>query len=541
MLVKDNKLRVCVTGGASSAPEVIKSEKTVAEMLKKLLPELVWQHGILLHAPVGAGKTYAITHILLPWVLEQGWRMLFVSSRTAINTQVKRDITAVTGEQHFVDELTDCGWQAQSDFEGVTVLTYHALYFEMCNDPNALKKFDILVFDEIHALLEDASFVPYSGYVLNHLHDFWGTKIRLYMTATPEDILPCLTRAEAPYTLRVIRFRQSYDYVQPYFFHDEMELIRLINEDKSDQKWLVHSPSIQHAKDLRKLIHHPCCLLNSVSREQNPAEWNKMLLDKTFDEKVALASAAIDAGVSFTDKSLSNVAVFSYSPTTIVQVLGRKRRKGGETVRLFIWCPSADDVYKKRRQNSEVQEAFRLHDVNYTLWEERLILRPQALDMRDMVIPDACGHLELNPLAVVKLSNEQNFLEKLTKRARENHGDCGFDRLIVHHLRLKDVNYPQCWLDSRQNGTARADLETLIVNTVGKNMSEDEFQAFTMKFRDLCVAAYGKGRGGKDRDDRAWGYRKIDNKLREFGGQYSLKFDPVGQVYYVIEKGGELA
>lgn len=540
MLVKDNKLRVCVTGGASSAPEVIKSEKNVAETLKKLLPELSWRHGTLLHAPVGAGKTYAITHILLPWVLKQGWRMLFVSSRTAINTQVKRDIAAVTGEQHFADELTDCGWQAQRDFEGVTVLTYHALYFEMCDDPNALKKFDILVFDEIHALLMDSSFVPYSGYVLNHLRDFWGTKIRLYLTATPEDILPCLTRAEAPYTLRVIRFRQSYDYVQPYFFHDEMELIRLINEDKSEQKWLVHSPSIQHAKDLRKLIHHPCCLLNSVSREQNPAEWNKMLLDKTFDEKVALASAAIDAGVSFVDKSLTNVVVFSYSLTTIVQVLGRKRKKGSETVRLFIWCPNADDVHKKYRLNSEIEDAFRLHTENYALWEERHILRPQALDMCGLVIPDVNGHLELNPLAVVKLSDEQNFLERLIKRAKENHGDCGFDRLIVRHLRLKNVNYPLCWLDGRQNGKAKADLETLIANASGQNMTECDFQSFATKFRDLCVVAYGKGRGGKDRDDRTWGYRKIDNKLREFGGRYSLKFDPIGQVYYVVEKGGEL-
>ena len=52
---------------------------------------------------------------------------------------------------------------------------------------------------------------------------------------------------------------------------------------------------------------------------------------------------------------------------------------------------------------------------------------------------------------------------------------------------------------------------------------------------DDVIAYYGKGRGGKDRDDRTWGYRKIDNKLREFGGRYSLKFDSIGQVYYVVE------
>ena len=51
------KLRVSVSGGAFSTPEILKSEKGVAETLEKLLPELSWQHGVLLHAPVGAGKS----------------------------------------------------------------------------------------------------------------------------------------------------------------------------------------------------------------------------------------------------------------------------------------------------------------------------------------------------------------------------------------------------------------------------------------------------------------------------------------------------
>lgn len=527
------KLRVSVSGGAFSTPEILKSEKGVAETLEKLLPEFSWQHGVLLHAPVGAGKTYAVTHVLLPWARKNGWKILYVSSRTAINTQAKRDIVAVTGERHFIDELTDRGWQAQRDFDGITVLTYHSLYILMRNDPNTLKQFDILVFDEIHALLEDAAFVPYSGHVLRHLRDFWGTKIRLYMSATPEDILPHLAKIEAPYGLKIMRFRHDYNYVQPYFFHDEAEVIRLINADTSGQKWLVYSPSIQHAKDLRKQIHHPCCLLNSISRDENPAKWDKMLREKTFDEKIALASAAIDAGVSFVDKDLNNVVVFSYNLTTIMQVLGRKRKKGLETLRLFIWCPNAEDVHKKHRQNAEIQTAFNLYATNYAAWEEKYILRPTVWDMRAFAIPDNLGRLELNPLAVAKLANEQVFLERLLKRAKENHGDCGFDKLVTHRLGLKKVNFLQCWLDGAKNGKAKANLEALISNALNQNMNEGDFQAFADKFRTLCVAAYGKGRGGRDRDDRAWGYRKIDNKLREFGAQYRLRFDSIGRLYYI--------
>ena len=71
------KLRVSVSGGAFSTPEILKSEKGVAETLEKLLPELSWQHGVLLHAPVGAGKTYAVTHVLLPWAQKKGWKILY--------------------------------------------------------------------------------------------------------------------------------------------------------------------------------------------------------------------------------------------------------------------------------------------------------------------------------------------------------------------------------------------------------------------------------------------------------------------------------
>lgn len=544
------RLRIRVTGGTVPEPLRVNSHGNIAETLTKLLPELSWQQGVLLHAPVGAGKTYAVTHVLLPWAREQGHRILYVSSRTAINSQAKQDIVSVTGELHFRDELTERGWQVQRDFDGIAVITYHALYSAMRYEPNILEGFDILVFDEIHALLEDSSFVPFSGYVLQHLLEHLGGAIRLYLTATPEDIVPLLAQMETPSVLKIIRFKQDYSFLQLHFFHNEQKIIQLINTDSSARKWLVHTPSIHHAQALRGKLSHDCCFLNSVSREKDPEQWSDILRKRFFNEKICFASAAIDAGVSFVDKNLTNIVTFSYSPTTIMQVLGRKRRKGNEQVRLFVWCPDMKDIYQKLRQNQELQAAIKLHDAQYSFWVERHILRPSSLDMRTFTLPDANGYLQINPLALVRLSNEQTFLEKLSMRAQKKHGNCGFDHLVARYFGLKNLDFPQCWLDDAQNGTARANLENLIVNAVGRNMSEQEFQDFAIKFRFFCVEAYGKGRNGKDRDDRAWGWHKIDNKLAELGGQYRLQFDAGEQRYQItspcitsaiLEKGGTLA
>ena len=530
---------VTVSGGEPPEPEVIKCERSVSKELERLLPKLDPAMPVVFHAPVGSGKTHAIVHVLLPWARKLGAGVLYISSRVAINSQVKREIIEETGEEHLIEEHTAYGMRQQRDFDGITVITYHALYNAMRYSPDSLKRYGILVFDEIHALLEDALFVPYTGYVLTHLKEFFGTKIRIYLSATPEEILPCLVKAESPHRLTVLRFRRNFSYVQPGFFHEESEIVRRINEDKSDQKWLIYSASIKHGEQLKNQIHHRVCMLNSVTREQNPDAWGAMLANNGFAEKVAIATAVIDAGVSFTDRTLVNLVTFTTSLTTLVQVLGRKRKKDSETVRLFVWCPSMQDVNQQFHTDAEIQDAIALYDSDYAQWADRYIVHPAGRDLRNLVWVDSDGHLVVNSLAKVKLKNERNFLESLSRRAKRNHGDCGFDRLVAHRLNLTRLNFSRCWLDGNSAGKARADLEELLSNSINCRMGEAEFSVFAERFRDYCVAAYGKGRGGKDRDDRAWKGKKIKNKLLELGGHYRLSIDAVRHSYTIVRRCAE--
>ena len=530
-----NKLSVVVSGGEPKEPLVNKCTGKVSKALMKHLPEMDANTPILIHAQVGSGKTYAIVHVLLPWALEHGKKILYVSSRVALNTQTKREIIKVTGQSYLMDQHTEKGMRAQEDFEGITVTTYHRLYSLMMFDPTRLKEFDILVFDEIHALLDDAEFVPYTGFVLNNIKTIFGGKLRIYMSATPQNILHELMKAESPYQLTILRFPRNFSYVRLAFFHDENEIIRRINDEKSSQKWLIYTPSISHGECLKSKLNCPVRLLNSVVREEDENAWEKILLNQAFEEKVAIATAVIDAGVNLVDKSLVNVVVFGASITSAIQVLGRKRLQGSEIVRLFVWCPTMQDVCQLLHKNNSLQEAVHLYGENPGDFEEHYILRPQQYDLRNYLRVDCTGNIHLNSLVKEKLKVECEFLKKLLKRAKNTNKDCGYDRILANALNLTGLNIQRLWLDNTRNGKARAELDQLISAAVGTEMSENEFEVFSKGFSTLYVAIFGMGKGGADRNDRLWKESKINKKLLELGFAYHFNYDKTGKKYELQE------
>lgn len=529
-----SKLTVTVTGGEPQQPEIIKCRSPVSNELHKRLNALNGNTPYLLHAQVGAGKTYAIVHELLPWAIKRGLKILYVSSRCAINEQVKREIVTVTGEAHLIAEHTAVGLRSQRDFMGITVITYHALYALMLNEPETLKDYDVLVFDEIHTLIEDADFVPYTAYVLYHLKNFFGGKIRIYMSATPDSILPCLLKAEAPYQLTILRFPKSFSYVEPRFFHDFSEIVDLINKDRSSRKWLIFVPSIKEGEHLSAQLSCSVCLLNSEYRNNNEAQWEEILSKRAFSEKVAIVTAIVDAGVSFEDRALSNIVTFTPSLTTLVQVLGRKRRKGNETVRLFVWCPDSRDVKKTLYTKTQILDALTSVDTEYNTFLERHILRPENnRDLRRFVRADFDGKLHVNSLAKAKLALENNFLRSLLKKG-ERQCSVNFAKSVANCLMLRNLDYDSCWINSATQEAQHA-LTDLLATSAGHSMPEAEFSNFATAFRDAWVEAYGTGKGGKNRKDRAWGADKISSMLVEQGEQYRLHTNRAKSTHLIVD------
>lgn len=517
---------VKVTGGSAREPVVVKMNrgKTIQREIEKRLEVLTHNGAILVDAPPGMGKTHTVGHVIAPWAKRKGMAIAFICPRIAPNTQAKQEFIKALGEDHLLNQLTDEGIQEREEIGNVSVMTAQRLYGLMQTDPESLKRFQMLVFDEVHLLLEDALFSSSTGYVLEHLRNYFGGAIRIYLSATPEAILPMIAKIEAPYTVQVLKFPTSYGYVRPYFFQDTEELVKKINSDKSSTKWLVYVPTIAEGKALKKRLACSVRLLNRLEREEDREGWNTVLRNEKFGEKVCICTAVVDVGVNFKDPLLQNIVVFSLNPNTILQFLGRKRRTPAEKINLFVKCPSQQELCSVMRLNQELIEAVNLYRKDYPRFAKQHILQSTDRDLRGWLRVTREGEFELNPLVSKKLLVQKDHLERLLKRAKENNGDCCFDKFVVHLLRIPLPDRAECWLDPRYSGTAKVEFEQFLSASVGKPMNDVEFAHFCEQFRDLCVAAFGTN-GGRDRLDRDWGLQKITNKLGELDNGYILRMD----------------
>ena len=140
-----------------------------------------WSCGdtVIIHAQTGAGKTYFVLQELLPFVAEQGKKLLYLSNRSALRDQVKlsypgkfNDVILAMNYQSF--ERVELGGKILSD-EGKRILS--------C---------EYWVMDEGHYFLADGSF---NSDVLSSMINISGEKkkrVLIFMTATPEYLLLAL-------------------------------------------------------------------------------------------------------------------------------------------------------------------------------------------------------------------------------------------------------------------------------------------------------------------------------------------------------------
>lgn len=541
-------MKVCLVGGPSREPAIVKMKrgKSIQQEVEKRMNYWTHKTPFLIKAPPGSGKTSTVSKVLIPWAKSKGINVCYVCPRIGPGIQAKRSFIAELGETQLLDQLTDEGIQALDKVGNVSVMTAQHLYTVMKADPVSLSRFGLLIFDEVHLLLDDALFSSSTGYVLEHLRDYFGGAIRIYLSATPDAVLPHLVRAEAPYTIQMLDFPVDYSYIRPWFFQDVDELVKKINSDATSNKWLIYVPTISEGQRLKNLLSCSVRLLNRVEREEDQGGWNKILREEQYEEKVCICTAVVDVGVNFKDPLLRNVVIFSLNPNTIIQFLGRKRRTNADKVALYVKCPSQHELRTAMTQNQSLMEAVALYHQDNPRFIRQHILASMERDLRGWVYVADDGKLNLNSLVSQNLQAQKCLLEKLGKRATENKGDCCFDKFVAQLLHIQLPDRSECWLDPQYSGAAKIELEHFLAENIGKKMNEEDFSRFSEQFRSLCVAAFGTN-GGKDHPKRDWGLRKISNRLDELDWGYFLKVDPITKIAWLEltdtepdnEQGGE--
>ncbi|MBR5809145.1 MAG: DEAD/DEAH box helicase family protein [Clostridia bacterium] len=146
---------------------------------------------VVIAAPTGTGKTTFTIEKIVKKAIKKGETVLIVTNRNPLNLGYKKDVARTTG-------LADCytikGLQKEKKFGSIYVVNYQALqgFLYSTNDIH----FSYVIADECHYFLQDSTFSDCTYTVLNLIVNKFGDSIRLYISATIDEVLPYIARAE---------------------------------------------------------------------------------------------------------------------------------------------------------------------------------------------------------------------------------------------------------------------------------------------------------------------------------------------------------
>ena len=305
---------------------------------------------IFISAPTGRGKSHFFKTVLLPDALARNRTMLIIGNRIALSMQQKMELLELL-DSPLRSYLTDEGLRNTECFGSVAVITYHRLPAFLSNPENAvfLSKLLYVASDEVHLLTTDSAFNSNTDYYLKLLTTRFQSAIRVYLTATPSDVLYPLAQAEhenwgrkevfvnyylPPRSFQLYRFDASYAHIRLDFVQ-RLEDLKCQIDASSEEKWLVFCDSKESGRAFADSLNVSHQYLDADSKSS--AEWTALLKKQRFDCRVMVCTKAIDTGINIHDPKLKHVAVVTDDHTTFLQMIGRKRCAPGESIPSMWW------------------------------------------------------------------------------------------------------------------------------------------------------------------------------------------------------------
>lgn len=308
----------------------------------KAVDELEYGESICIFAPTGSGKTKAIEQLALNASKDE--IVIILTNRTACGTQLKKDVYKDFDLKSIPDELID-KIKFNSNIE---VMTYQ----DFCRHKHRYHgKKMILICDECHCFAEDATFTVYPQQMLHFLHANLDNTKRVYITATPDDVLPAIWNTESlsdaelcPLTKdnlqNVIRsnpsksetrirhiylMKTNWDYLtfQTYDPADREALIKYINDNcEKGNKSLIFINDIENGTALQEQLNNS---QHIYSADDKRSELHEIAINEKFSSESLITTKVAENGLSLHDEKLSMIITETYDPVVLQQVIGRAR------------------------------------------------------------------------------------------------------------------------------------------------------------------------------------------------------------------------
>lgn len=237
---------------------------------------------------------------------------------------------------------------------------------------NAELKFNYIILDECHFFLEDAPFSDCTDYVLKILSQKFPNAIRVYISATIDEVLPYIITAEFPGAYvddydnvvyeniygeiqcinqimpKLYTMDPDYTKMTLKFYDDTDELLRTL--DRRNDKILFFGNTVEECKEVKDIIDDTLVVYSKLLREDKEI-MNKLVTSKKFEEKCMATTSVFSNGNNIKDTEVKSVIVEHINPVQIVQMAGRRRIN-------FKMDEDGFDLYLKIPKLSELKTRF---------------------------------------------------------------------------------------------------------------------------------------------------------------------------------------
>lgn len=410
-----------------------------------------WQGGesVFISAPTGFGKTSYVLNCLVPDAMKDGKEVLFLSNRFLLKEQIKAKIAENQGirvqNMDFLENV--------EEYDGITVKTYQNLQVQYRREPYIMckifRRYKYVVYDEAHYIFVDSSFNPEILFLLDFIKEYPG--VNIFLSATLEGIPEFIkatkyenkmvynSRYKITNFLTAEAFIEKYTFaccgmvnhlwyyrfdLQPkdyevFYFRDYEELFPLINAE-TEEKWLVFLGNKSKIGIFSQNItaNHQVLTAESKNDKAEMDAIRLMLKEEKFQDKVLLTTAVLDNGINLWDSALKNIVIDTNSRTEFLQMLGRKRMKAGEKVRLFI--PKKSQRYFSGLVKLNLEPALELFRLNKEELKEKILAEREVQQNASKYF---CWHeddLIKNPAAEYLLNERKSYFEYVRRQLQED-------------------------------------------------------------------------------------------------------------------------
>ncbi len=480
-----------------------------------------WKLGdvVCINTQTGTGKTFFITGNKstngLVDTLEEDEKIIYICNRIALKQQNKLDLLKKFDEKipkviddngNETDEIDYYALEKITVIRNITICSYHAIaygeqqrIFLTKDASNSLDSYKYIICDEAHFIFTDAAYMNKANLVFfKIIRSVFPKSILLFISATIDEVLPTIEKSfkDSDRILWGMDVNQlhkystgtDYSYLDVKYFKYEKDLVSLLSNDKSEDKWLVFVTSSRHGKKIKEDLDEQG--IDSVFIKSGTVnDETKSIVDTgKFNCKVLISTKVLDNGVNIIDSDVKNLVVCAYDKTTFIQEIGRLRIniRNPRKIKLFIkamnkkvFMGRLEEVYQPKldilklyyNDNDKFKLMFNM-DVN------KVYADLFYLDDDNKWKVNTAGHVRLQKdidfaqemIALFDIDKYAFIKEQLTWLKKEYEFD--ERNLIVDVVNDADVNELSQFLENACNNEDRLEKNTFtesIMNIISKS------------------------------------------------------------------------